>query len=170
MSKIIFTCVCLVALTQLGWSQNGNQGTLFGGRSSAKVQSATASPDITTTEVFGIWNVALTLVVTTTPASGDIVACSATLDVEGYEEKGVAIASISGTSGSCTVVIPYQWYLVAPTTDQVSISYKVDIFHAYTIGGTTLVEQSRETFDVIPTTVPVPPDFAHTTTSATARI
>jgi hypothetical protein len=123
----------------------------------------------------GTWNINLTLEVYTKPASGDIIVCEATLDVNdtypsfGFEETGTAQATVSGTAGSCNVSIPYLWYLSTPTKDMVTVSYTVSLFHMFTIGTVTTANISRVSSHIIEV-VAIPANGSTTTTTWTPKI
>jgi hypothetical protein len=195
MSKLILVCVCLAGVTQLVWSQNGSLNAAPVGRAhgipgyldprtgtfSTKVQAdaqSSENPELTpavATEVFGVWYIQLTISLYTTPASGDIVVCGANLDVGdtypafGYEEEGATQATVSGSTATCTVTIPYLWYLATPKTDMVTVTYDVSLYHAYTVGTATQANISRTTSHTIGSYA-VPGDGVHTTTAASPRI
>ena len=42
-------------------------------------------------------------------------------------EEASSSATISGTTASCTVLIPYEWFLVTPTADTATISVEVTV-------------------------------------------
>jgi len=167
MSKIILVCVCLVGLTQLVWSQNSNLSAVPGGRAhgvpgyldpqtgtfTTKVQAAQSSetPAVTYVERSGTWEIELTITLTTKPASGDIVTCSAEADVYDpnsiyWQENGGTVASVSGGTATCTVSLPYLWWLTSPipTDELVGIYYEVDLLHVITVGTTSEIVSTRK--------------------------
>jgi hypothetical protein len=195
MKKLMFVCACLVGLTQLGWSQNSNMRAMPGahghgipgyldpqtGTFTAKVQAEAQHPENpdapppTLTEAFGVWNIQITIVDTTVLATGDIVVCQGALSVSdtypafGYEEDAAVAAKVSGGAGSCTVTMPYQWYLATPNSDTVTVSYSVSVIHMYTVGSVNQASEDRFTSHVVGT-VAVPVNGTHSTTPVTARI
>lgn len=183
MSKVIFVCVCLVGLTQLVWSQSGGSDAVLGGRArgvpgyldprtgtfTAKVQvdpQVVENPDLI--GAGGTWNIELNIALVTKPAGTDTVVCEASLDVSdtypsfGYEEDSVAIAKVSGSSATCTVTIPYLWYLSTPKTDTVTISYDVSLYHVFAIGAVNQANITRRTDHTVGS-VAVPANGATTT-------
>ena len=192
MSKVIFVSVCLVGLTQLVWSQNGSasaSGQTRGipgyldprtGAFTAKLQPAVRSvesPDAAPTaltEVYGKWNIVLTIQVTTALATGDTIGCEGDLEAEGapsgYSESGVTLAKVSGGTATCTVSIPYAWYFSAPTTDDtVGVSYGISIIHLFTQGSVTEAKESRTSSHFLGT-FSLPANGAQTNTTASARL
>jgi hypothetical protein len=157
-SSVIFVSVCLVGLTQSLWSQNsssvfgrhnqshGVAGYLdpttgvFTSRAHA-LQSSEAQEPVTVTAVpfeiavNGAWHLS------TIPKSTDIVECEATAtvgDTNGdYFESGASLATISGSTATCNVLLPVEWTLANPTTDMFSVGYTISIIRAFTVGSTT---------------------------------
>lgn len=88
--------------------------------------SAAASTEITgELKITGTVTIASPSITSTTP-----IECSATAiivsDPNGpITEEASSAASRSGSTATCTVLIPYEWLLAAPTTDKVSLSVSV---------------------------------------------
>ena len=89
-------------------------------------ESPAASTEITgELKITGTVTVVSPSITSTTPIN-----CSATAivvnDANGpISEEAVSPASRSGSSATCTVLIPYEWLLATPTTDKVSLSVTV---------------------------------------------
>jgi hypothetical protein len=168
-SSIILGCVCLVVLTQGLWSQNAssvgigrhNQSHgvagyldpstgIFTSRAHA-LQSTEAQEPVTVTAVpfeivvNGAWHLS------TIPKSTDIVECEADATVgdanADYVETGASLATISGSTATCNVLLPVEWTLANPTTDMFNVSYHISIIRAFTVGSTTTAAAIR-TVDV----------------------
>ena len=165
--KRILYCVCLVALTQLAWSQSGNWGVKAHqpgvpgymnpktGVFTARAQtSPRPSPDTTYNIWKGEYQITFSITVKTTTQSGDLVLCSAYVSTDdydtstdatgtgGWDEDAFSTVTPTGTA-SCVVTIPYEWVLIYPTTDTVYISYEIGLLRGYTFGSTTTVEEYR---------------------------
>jgi len=193
MSKVVLVCVCLVGLTQLVWSQNAVMGAVPGGRThgipgyldprtgtfTTKVHSDTQSsenPDLTATPSLtganGVWKITLNITLTTPLQKGDIVVCEGNLDVDDqffYSESGAVVATVNGGSASCTVTIPYTWYLATLKTDMVDVSYSVSEYHVFTVGSLSQANISRHN-DHDLGSVPVPLSGAVTTDTVPVRL
>lgn len=89
-------------------------------------ESAAASIQITgELKIAGTVTIVSPSITSTTPIS-----CSATAivpsDANGpITEEASSTASRSGSTATCTVLIPYEWLLATPTTDKVSLSVSV---------------------------------------------
>jgi hypothetical protein len=185
-SKMILVSLCLMALSQLVWSQNastrsrGIPGYLdpSTGMFTAKAQPAEVGdvePPVALTEYYGKWTVTLTIQVSTTPASGDIIGCEADLEVSaapyGYSEgaSGVSSAVKNGVA-TCTLAMPYAWYISTPVTDDsVFVSYTISLNHVFTQGSLSESRPDRTTSHTIGSFA-MPAPGAQTTTTASARI
>lgn len=83
------------------------------------------------TEIEGELKIAGTVtIVSTSITSTTPLICSATAiivsDANGpISEEATSPASRSGSTATCTVLIPYEWLLATPTTDKVSLSVTV---------------------------------------------
>jgi hypothetical protein len=158
-SSIILASVCLVGLTQLVWSQNassvgigqhnqshGVAGFLdphtgvFTSRAHALQSSEAQEPTTPTTVPFeivvnGAWHLS------TVPKSTDIVDCEVHVnlfgDTNNYVEDAATLATISGSTATCNVLLPVEWTLTNPTTDTFSVDYSISIIRAFTVGSTT---------------------------------
>jgi hypothetical protein len=73
-----------------------------------------------------------TITVGSTLPKGDVIQCvgfASTYDsTRGtrYYEQGASLASVSGSTATCTVTIPYSWPLASPGTDTVGLSYQIN--------------------------------------------
>jgi len=185
MSKMIFVCVCLVGLTQLGWSQGFVQAKGIPGflnpktgtfttrtQGNGPLQNPDAMPD-TLTEYAGTWTVKIAMTVSSTIPSGAAVFCSADLSLVGtdnYYESAVAQASVSKGSGSCTLTMPYAWFLANEPSDSIYVHYSVNIIQGFTVGPATAAESIRETDSTLYGSFSVPANGKLTTTNIVARI
>jgi hypothetical protein len=94
-------------------------------------ESAAASTKITgEIKITGTVAIVSPSITSTTP-----ITCSATGIVVGDAngpvlEEASSSATITGTTASCTVLIPYEWLLVTPTADTVTISVGVSALSA----------------------------------------
>jgi len=193
MSKFMVVCICLVAFTQLGWSQAGNASFVHGKQAhgipgyldpsthtfttkaeSAAVQDPDALPP-TVTEFAGTWTFKITITISSAMPAGAQIFCSASIDefddpTNSYSETAAVPAIVSKGSGTCSVAIPYAWFLSNQGSDVVSASYDINMYQAIAIGSTTQVVPIRESHDDLGTNFPVPANGALTTTNVTARI
>jgi len=99
-----------------------------------------AIPDATIPPVAGTITLTLHITLKTAVPSGDKVACSSQLlasyssatTAHTYSESGSALATVSGSTATCTVAIPYSWQFPAVTTTDVEIlsgSYVAEIIN-----------------------------------------
>jgi hypothetical protein len=171
-SKLIFVCVCLIGLTQIGWSQNqhlskqsrGIPGYLDprSGTFTTRAQSsgtnsegAELNPALTTILARLIFNFTILNDQPANAVTSCTVALSTLDDSSGlfYDESATSIATKSGTA--CTVTILFSWALASPTTDTISVDYHISSFQAITVGGTSTPEALR-TADHSIANIPVP--------------
>jgi len=177
-ARIIFVCVCLVGFTQLAWSQKpaSPQHGILGyldpvtGTFKPLVQNPAPSeeaemeaPGPTT----GKFVFSFTITISSTNLSGDTISCQAeasAFDVtRSLDESASVKATVSGSTATCTVTIPYSWTLTTPTTDMVSLSY--------TIYATSSTGQPTRTSSQTPlATIKVPTSGATTTETIKATI
>jgi len=169
-SKLVFVCVCLIGLTQIGWSQNQplskqtrgipgfldpRSGTFTTRAQSAGTNSEGAEPALTTILARLIFNFTI---LNDQPANATT-SCTVTLstldDSSGlfYDESATAIATENGTA--CKVTILFSWALASPTTDTISVDYHIASYQAITVGGTSTPEALR-TADHSIANIPVP--------------
>ena len=94
-----------------------------------------ADPDATAPKTYtGTLKFDITVKLVTPVASGQELVCTTTALVEDengsggfYEESASGIGKVSGSTGTCTIDIPYSWNLSAATSDSVDISYNLEI-------------------------------------------
>jgi len=183
MSKTICLCVCLVGLTQLGWSQvnsrsdHGIPGYLDPktGTFTTKVQTPEGDP-VTPTYLYGEYVINLAATVNTHIPSGGVVSCNFTVSEFGdsngsYTEYEAAVATGSGTSWKCSITIPYAWLLGTPGTDTISVSYTIGIDEAFTVGSASpeVISLRKSTYNA-PSTTGVPASGTVTTLNLGAAI
>jgi hypothetical protein len=121
-----------------------------------------ATPKYTT--YTGTLEFEFTITVDSKIPSGQEVDCEATaslvdIPTEGSNENVItegatAIASVSGTTATCTVKIPYSWSLANAAEDEVSLSYQLAIVPASITNETDATPVRRSTQDLAPITVP----------------
>jgi hypothetical protein len=171
MLKMIFVLVCVVGLTQLIWSQNGSSASerterdthargIPGyldprtGTFTTKAQSVPGNQegalDPTLTNYYGTYVITLTITISSNISTSDVIVCTASLSTDDpggglFSEDAAAVASRSGNTATCKVVIPYSWFLTTPGTDLVSIDYGADSFHLFTVGSVNQVNTIRGT-------------------------
>jgi len=175
-SKLIFVCVCLIGLTQIGWSQNQHLGASKQSHgvagyldprtgtftTKAQISGATADaseelpPALTTILARLIFNITIQYNDQPTNATTACTVTLSTSDSSGlfYDESATSIATKNGTA--CTVTLLFSWALASPTTDQISVDYRVESFQAITVGATTTPEVLRSAdHTILPLAVPM---------------
>ena len=120
-----------------------------------QVDPEAAAPKVYT----GTLSYDVTVKLVTPVASGQELVCSATALVEDvggtgyYEETASTTAKVSGSTATCTVLIPYSWSLADGATDTVGISYSLEILP--TTSSAALAFTSRDhTSELAPIKVP----------------
>jgi hypothetical protein len=105
-------------------------------------------PDASSAKTYtGTLKYAFTVKLDTSVSSTEALVCVANADVydgtgtDYYEETSAGTATVSGSTGTCTVSIPYSWSLVDGSTDTVSLSYELVIVP--TSSSSVLAEFSR---------------------------
>jgi hypothetical protein len=81
---------------------------------------------------YGRLNFAITITLSTAVPSGDSVLCSADASVSDptnstNSEHFEALATVSGSTATCNLTIPYEWLLSTPGSDSISATYGVSI-------------------------------------------
>jgi len=169
--KLMFVLVCFAGLTQLVWSQETNLNLTPGrrahgipgyldpktGQFTTRIQAdepaadqGSAIADVKYSVMTGTWDFSIAVTLKTTPQSGDLLICEVSLGTFDqvtldYGESDVVAVTSPGSSATCNLKIPYSWVLTAPTTDTVSISYDVSLYHAYAVAGVPYPQISRHT-------------------------
>jgi hypothetical protein len=67
-------------------------------------------------------------------------------------DSATVLANRSGNTATCSVAIPYSWFLLNPGTDQAQLSYDISAATAIaktTKGGSLIDRTSTQTFDII---------------------
>jgi hypothetical protein len=119
---------------------------------SAEVDPATA------TTVTGELIVKYAITVKSAIPKNGVIGCSATAgvsDVLGHTEHATAVATGSGSSYTCTVIINYSWLLDTPTTDSVGVAGEVTVNYGYEA---TASNGSGTVVTVVESRDSVPPD------------
>ncbi len=144
-------CVCFAGLTPFLWSQNGNRVTRHDHaagvlgyldpqtgafrpvhRHSGKAGDGLEPGTVTITGKF-VFNFTITL--DSTVPSGDAVACFAAAgtydNTRGTDlyESGTSQATVTGSTATCTVSLPYSWLMASAPEDTVSLGYNVFIYN-----------------------------------------
>jgi hypothetical protein len=118
--------------------------------------------------VNGVITVYVTIQVNTAIPSGDEVACELSVITadpsSSNTEDVVAVATLSsGSIYTCTLAIPYYWYLSTPGTDPVSMTYIVGIIPTTSTTGKDYVRYGTHS---LPGLKAVPADGTHTNINA----
>jgi hypothetical protein len=187
--KFFFACVCLVAFTQVVWSQgvigsssehgipgflNPKTGT-FTTRAQAQQPRATQAT-ITGNYYFGKVVVTLTVFIGSAFPSGTQYSCHAdantfdggsTGNENSFDESVSALAGpvTSGGYTSCTLTMPYLWQLASPSTDQICVDFEVDALNTASVSGLTEIVSFRSASRGISECVTGVPTGSDTTTS-----
>lgn len=156
MRQLMVASVCLIGLTQLGWSQDrassekGIPGYLdprtgtFTARIPAKAAAAVYSgTSLLFREQFNI------TITNYDQNTADTVACSADIyeydDANGeFYDSASVIATKSGSTYTCDVPVLTLWTLQTPTTDSISACVDVSFYEGFTIGPANAAEVVRE--------------------------
>ncbi len=146
---------------------NSATGTFEPLHPAADVDAATA-----TTET-GELIIKYTITVKSTIPKNGVIGCSAAADTGdaagSYEERATGVATLSGSTYTCSAIIHYSWLLDTPTTDAVDFTGGVSIEYGYegtaSNGSATAVQitESRGATHSIPSLKSVPANGATTT-------
>jgi hypothetical protein len=152
-AKITLACVCLLGLNQPVWSQKANepanQGILgYLDPKTGAFRPVAQSPDeeFDTTELAptntGKFVFKFTITISSTNLGSDTISCTALASLIDNPISSIFIsetasvkATVSGSTASCTVNIPYSWTLKTGSTDTVSLSYVVSAVGPSASGG-----------------------------------
>ncbi len=191
-SRMILLCVCFAGLTPFLWSQNGNHvsrndhpaGVLgyldpqTGAfrpvhRHAGKGRDGLEPGTVTITGKF-VFNFTITL--DSAVPSGDAVGCAAgaqtydeTRETD-LDESGFAQATITGSTASCTVSLPYSWLMASPSEDTVRLNSDVFIFNPTNNGLNLDGYFTRYSLHTINPDLAVPPSGQTTTVPVAATI
>jgi hypothetical protein len=153
-SRLIFVWVCLIAFTQLVWSQsqaadqgiqkrgipgyfNPQTGTFTPKAEPSHVKNAGDAP-VTGTPILFRETFVFTISASDVPA-GAVIFCDAeieTNDTDGeFYESYEVVATRSGGTATCTVPLLAKWTLVNPTTDMIYARYDAYADQGFSIGG-----------------------------------
>jgi hypothetical protein len=143
---MILGCICFAALTQPVWGQTGAQSPrsvprhLTAGTTMPKPTAVEDNLDFAQaalTTFGGTFTFKFTITIKSTNLGADTITCMPIFVVEDFnattgvvsgsivEEESV-LASVSGSTATCTVNIPYSWGLANGSTDMVGISYDIE--------------------------------------------
>jgi len=82
-----------------------------------------------------------TITLTSPVGSDSTIACGVNASVfdgtNSINEKGGAVATVTGSTAKCTVTIPYSWPLSTASTDKISLSYVIDALQSFEIPGSS---------------------------------
>jgi hypothetical protein len=158
--KLIFVSVCLVGLTQFGWSQNqiggvqrhGAHGSIDPrtGIFTAKVEHVRMSKPVETpltgTPILFRETFNFTISAADIPAAA-VIFCYAEVytddDNGDFDDSNGAVATRSGSTATCTVSVLAKWTLANPTTDTISADYEAYAEQGVSIGGGGWEETER---------------------------
>lgn len=147
---ISFLVILLLGLAPSGFSQllnpqHAHHGTL-GYYDAATGAFEALRPAINveelpaTTATTGTLTFSFTITVKSTVPKNAVIACSATAVVSdpagGFTEEGGAVATGTGTSRTCKVVIPYSWALTTPTQDSIVLETTASMEYGYEVTAT----------------------------------
>jgi uncharacterized Zn-binding protein involved in type VI secretion len=151
-SKMLLLGVCLVALSVLLWSQN-RRSSLQQGRSQQgilgyldartgafrpvpqhPVDADALLPEATVIYT-GKFVYSFTITLASTIPNGDVIQCHA--NAETYDsgrntelaEDAGSLATVNGSTATCTATLPYSWPLASPSTDTVNLNYFIDMIN-----------------------------------------
>lgn len=83
----------------------------------------------------GTFDFTFTVTISSTLPKNSILVCSASALVSeagpAISQKATGIGTVSGTTGTCKITMPYSWALATPTTDKVALSYTVEADYVY---------------------------------------
>ena len=101
---------------------------LLGTTASLCAQNVDNAPAITPTT--GTFVFTFTVMVKSTLPKNSILVCNATLSVSeagpNIFQKAAGIGTVSGSTGTCKVTMPYSWFLATPTKDTVLLNVSVE--------------------------------------------
>jgi hypothetical protein len=139
LSKLLFAIVGLLGFVTGGVAQNVETNKTHGilgyldpktGAFRALPRAVRPSADASITPTSGTYTFTFNITVSSAlPASAGIycsASASVTDDVEGFFSNDVSItATRKGSTATCTLTMPYEWYLNTPSKDLVSLSWSV---------------------------------------------
>ena len=142
---------------------------------------AKAVPDATTTPTTGTVELTLTITIKSTFPTGTTrtILCSSNLDestlvattdaITVHTEAAYSYATVSGTTATCTVNIPYSWLLPAASATNVTSfdgSYTIEVINSTTTAGPPVLRLSGADFLTL-TAVPATGTITKVAVSAT---
>jgi hypothetical protein len=179
--NLIFVCSCFVGLTQSVWSQKANEPAKPGilgyldPRTGAfrPVAQNPAENEVTEpiTPTTGKFVFHFTITIASTNLGSDTIVCAAdaavfeSANLFSVTESATVKATVTGSTATCTVTIPYSWPLKTASTDTVSLNFEV-----LAVGGTSTGGQpTRNSSQSLPT-IKVPANGATTTETLASTI
>jgi hypothetical protein len=127
------------AMAQQSTTSKGIPGYLNPRTHTFEAKVRQAIPEATTANTYsGTYKFEIKVTLVTPVGSGEEVVCNAIADVEDYnkttyavyndyEETASSVATVSGSTATCNVNIPYSWSLAYASSDIVSLDYLVTI-------------------------------------------
>lgn len=184
-TKFLFAIACLLALAASCFAQDATPGATTKNAPGIRAARAAALRALKAHDV----NAADLPPATTTPTTGKFVfnikidvnpglpttakiGCSASLatadtaTADAFENDGVAVATRSGSTATCSITVPYGWFLATPTKDEVGIGVVIES-ETGTLG-TPPYQVGTSTQELILTAVPA--NGATTTENITTSI
>jgi hypothetical protein len=181
-AKSILVCVCLLGLVQPVWSQKANEpakpGILgyldpntgaFRPLVQNPVEDEEVEPALAPTTGTFVFN--FTITIASKNLGVDTIVCTAsasTFEATGLfsaTETASVKATVTGSTGKCTVTIPYSWPLKTAASDTVTLNYTVNAVPPAASAG----EIARGSFQSLPT-IKVPATGATTTETISSTI
>lgn len=185
--RIVLACVCLIAFALPAWGQQqkaneniGILGRLDPRTGTFKPVQVTPIDDLqaeatTSTNYTGklVYNFAITIASTIPTTS--VITCYAGATVMSsyysyFQESATVVATRSGSTAKCTVVIPYSWSLATASAaaDSVTLIYNIEATSTSTTAGTLVLRSNSSYYSL--GSVPIPLNGATTTKSIAATI
>ena len=93
-----------------------------------------------TTATTGTITFSFTITVKSTVPKNAVITCTATAIASdpagGFTEEGGAVATGTGTTRTCKIVIPYSWGLTTPTQDTITLATSASMEYGYEVTAT----------------------------------
>jgi hypothetical protein len=143
LSNFCLLAACFLVMSLTLWGQGQSKSTVTHGirgyldpqtgvfHAAPRTEAQDAVEPAAVTTVAGKLVVNFTITVDSTIAATTKIGCGVEADVDdataGFisESAGTAVARGSGTTVTCTTIIPYSWKLGSMSTDTISISYTI---------------------------------------------
>jgi hypothetical protein len=169
LSKLVFVLVFATTFAGAAWSQSPNTNSrseIVPGYLNPRTNSfeplivqGTATPAAaaaTTGRIVTHFTITVSSAIpATTPIRCEVLAIvfeqnSSTLQITNtISDSATVIATFSGGTATCTVKIPYSWFLLTPGADQAQLSYTISASTNAINAGSLVDRNSSQTFDII---------------------